>query len=133
MKKPFLNLILWTWCLPQTLLGLTLHLFFQISNLIIKTKPHQETLLVILNLKNFGGISLGKYILINKRIYNRTTLKHEYGHTIQNYLLGPLYLLIVGLPSITFSLLSRFSKKFAKNYYQRFPENWADRLGKVKR
>lgn len=27
------------------------------------------------------------------------TIKHEYGHQLQSYILGPLYLLIIGLPS----------------------------------
>lgn len=86
-----------------------------------------------------GGISLGDYILIDETWKNVPFIKeHEYGHTLQSYRLGFFYLFIVGIPSITMNIISQFNKKFgdgeyAKNYYNRWPENEADRLAGVDR
>lgn len=78
------------------------------------------------------GISLGQYIIVNE-FTSENTIKHEYGHTIQSYYLGPLYLIIVGLPSITMNILSRIRVLDSRKYYDRWPESWADKLGKVER
>lgn len=73
-----------------------------------------------------GGVSLGKYILLN----TPTTVDvcHEYGHCRQSRMLGPLYLLIIGLWS-AIRMQFRLYKK--GEYYKGFPEGWADRLGGV--
>ncbi len=83
------------------------------------------------------GISLGTIIILST-IHTHKTLKHEYGHTKQSLYFGWLYLLIIGLPSISMNILStilyRLGKpKFHSNYYNRWPENWADKLGNVDR
>lgn len=59
-------------------------------------------------------------------------LLHEYGHTIQSLLLGPLYLACVGLPSFMWARLpgfKRLRRKKALSYYAVWPEKAADRLG----
>jgi len=67
------------------------------------------------------------------------TTKHEYGHTIQSMIFGPLYLIVVGLPSVMQNiigviLLRRFDKhEYSYAYYNRYPEKWADRLGGVEK
>lgn len=79
------------------------------------------------------GISLGEYIIIDKRFCGEKTVRHEYGHTKQSRMLGPLYLILVGIPSVVFHWLTRFGVLEVSKYYQRYPENWADRLGGVDR
>ena len=89
------------------------------------------------------SVSLGDYILISERWHTRymnscpscfdRLLAHEYGHCRQSEILGPLYLVIVGVPSFIFNQISQRNGKFAINYYNRFPENWADKLGNVER
>lgn len=78
------------------------------------------------------GISLGQYIIVSEDV-SENTIKHEYGHTKQSYLLGPLYLIVVGLPSIVMNILSRMRILDNRKYYIRWPESWADELGEVKR
>ncbi len=59
---------------------------------------------------------------------------HEYGHTIQSLILGPLYLLVVGVTSLTWAGLPYFAKKREKNgvsYFAVFPEKQANRLGEI--
>jgi hypothetical protein len=60
---------------------------------------------------------------------------HEYGHALQSVLLGPLYLIVVGIPSLSRVAYSKWYYKKSgrswKNYFKGFPENWADKLGGV--
>ena len=62
-------------------------------------------------------------------------IRHEYGHTIQSLILGPLYLPIVGIPSLIWSVYYRRKcRRFpALQYYSFYTERWADRLGHIDR
>lgn len=61
-------------------------------------------------------------------------LLHEYGHTLQGYFFGPVYILLVGIPSELLILRYHLDKNFtAKDYHNSYPENWADKLGRVKK
>jgi hypothetical protein len=118
------NFVFFTWCLPQTLLGLTIQAFFKIKS---RTKYKLAT---VVELDCNFGVSLGKYILIGSGRKTEKTVMHEYGHTIQSFILGPLYLLAVGMPSVIRNIVTRFVEI---DYYSGYPENWADKLGGVKR
>ena len=59
-------------------------------------------------------------------------LVHEYGHTIQSLVLGPLYLLVVGLPSIIWlnaPFLANMRKQRDLSYYAFYTERLANALG----
>lgn len=76
-----------------------------------------------------GGISLGKYIVLNtKYMFRNTTVNHEFGHAKQSKYLGWLYLPVVGLPSIIHAWVHKYG-----DYYEFWTERWADKLGNVKR
>lgn len=117
------RILLYIWMLPQNLLGLLLRAIY-------KGKDSQyEDALVRRSTKMRGGISLGRYIVINQ-FSSKKTVMHEYGHCKQSLYLGWLYLIVVGLPSILHAALCK-----CKNHsYYDFPvEKWADKLGNVKR
>ena len=61
---------------------------------------------------------------------NRNFIKeHEWGHTRWSLYLGPLYLLIIGLPSIIWAMIhTPYSKR---SYYWFYTERLADRSGGV--
>lgn len=124
------TILRWIWEFPQHLLGLILTKLYDVE--------YKETYKgVDVYVGNFpGGISLGTYILISENSYkdkrNRTK-KHEYGHTRQSLYLGPLYLLVVGLPSAIWAGWIYNLVKRKVSYYSVFPENWADKLGEVNR
>lgn len=83
-----------------------------------------------------GGISLGTYIIISEQSYRdkrARTKKHEYGHSRQSLYLGPLYLIVVGLPSILWAGFVYNLVRKSVSYYAVYPENWADKLGEVNR
>lgn len=88
--------------------------------------------------KSKWGVCLGtKYIICVKP--TRTTLLHEYGHSVQSSRLGWKYLFTVGIVSFTRNIWDRlFHKKWdmvrrAYWYYKNWPEDEADELGGVTR
>lgn len=128
------------WQAPQNLLGLLLIAFY---------KPERKHIMENGNEIHFatnmkGGISLGKYSIVNIGHYRlklenslkRDTVRHEaIGHAKQSLYLGWLYLLVIGLPSLVWAgLYGKVIKPTKNGYYKRFyTERWADKLGGVKR
>lgn len=49
---------------------------------------------------NWGGVSLGIFTFVCEEAREHT-LNHEFGHSIQNALFGPLFPFIVAIPSAT--------------------------------
>ena len=79
--------------------------------------------------------SLGDYIFLYKNFvpHLNPIIRHEFGHTLQSRKYGPLYLLLVGTPSLFFATLTKIGVLSPSTYHQRFPENEADFLGEVER
>ena len=76
-----------------------------------------------------GAVTLGCYVFVGLNSEYRKTVKHELGHTIQSKILGPLYLIVIGIPSITYCGLRRISPSLRKkNYYDFYTEKWANNL-----
>lgn len=81
-----------------------------------------------------GGMSLSNTIFLpfeqTSGIWQEDYIKHEYGHTIQSKILGPLYLFVIGLPSLLWAWLGdNYRKKHNKSYYDFYTESWANKLG----
>lgn len=135
------NVLLYLWQLPQNLLGLLLILFYKPEK---KFKLENENI-VYFSEKMGGGISLGKYSIIDmyyfnkynslEKVLNSDVVKHEgIGHGTQSRLLGPLYLLIIGLPSIIWAWLYGPVIPYTKNgYYKFYTEKWADKIADIQR
>ena len=123
-----------TYELPQSVLGLILKLFYK--NSIRETISYNDAEVILCKGFN-GGISLGRYILLNASYSQRAqkeTIKHEYGHCLQSRKLGWLYLPVIGIPSIIWAgLYGKVIKKTTNGYYKFYTEKWADKLGGVKR
>lgn len=89
------------------------------------------------------GVSLGCYVLLGDYSMDCIEIKdHEWGHTRQSLLLGPLYLLLIGIPSGLGNLYDRWFHTPERGwsheesylwYYSQPWEKWADKLGGVKR
>ena len=118
------NVLFWTWCFPQTLIGL-------IVKLIFKGKKLDNTYYQF-NSK-LGSISLGKYILLcDEHVPNESVRKHEYGHQVQSFILGWLYLPIIAIPSLIWAgCFKKYRLKNNISYYSFYTEKWANRLGGV--
>ena len=48
--------------------------------------------------KDWGGLTLGCFIIVDDEP-TKHILTHEYGHTYQNIIFGPLFPFLVGIPS----------------------------------
>lgn len=67
---------------------------------------------------------------INIEELSNRLLVHEYGHTIQSLILGPLYLIVIGIPSTLWGFLGAKKRKTEQIPYGAFfTEGWANRLG----
>ena len=128
-----MKLIFYLWQLPQHLLALFLILVFRVIG---SEKLSQPFPLIITRVIGNMGLSLGQYIFLGED-QGQITLKHEIGHSYQSRRLGPLYLLLVGLPSISRNIWQRIFHKGWTNpdrqkwYYGSYPEKGADKLGGV--
>jgi hypothetical protein len=72
----------------------------------------------------YFSISIGGFVVGPEFMW-----AHEYGHVLQNRQLGAAYLPVVGLPSITMNVLTRLGLLPYQDYYNRWPETWANDLG----
>lgn len=136
-KKKILDFISnWIWQLPQNLCGLV-YKYISKNN---RKERIENTAINKLGVEAYvktspGSVSLGKYIFISERNKNsRNTIYHECGHCKQSRILGPLYLIVIGIPSIIWATLHSYIPYFWKYSYYVFPtEKWADKLMHVKR
>lgn len=124
--KTLFQILLYIWQLPQNILGLILRVFWKLDNTILYK---DKTIRVC---KKFpGNISLGDTVMVCKYPYNKNTwntVKHEWGHTRQSLYLGPLYLIVIGIPSFLWAIIYKWLKK---DYYWFYTESWANKLGGI--
>ena len=125
------SLIFWTWCLPQSFLGFLIFIFCALTKNIKSVEIFKNVIIIETSL--ISGLSFGQFIFLEDVSLTSKILKHEYGHTIQNYIFGWLYLIIIGIPSFVRAIIWKIKKLPNRDYYKGWSENWADKLGKVRR
>lgn len=140
MKKAIYILIQCTWGILQTVLGLFVFLAHW------KDRHYSYHGAVITEWAAPSSVSLGMFVFVTKKPYfyeklkdaysmeelSRRLLVHEYGHTVQSLILGPLYLIVMGIPSTLWGFLPSCAKKRKENqvsYFSFFTERWANALG----
>lgn len=136
--KIFKTVFLLIWQLPQALLGLFVLFLVLLSKTANKDAMKIEAMknrLVVYNL--FFSVSLFPFTFVNKRYPLEKTVKHEYGHIIQSMYFGPLYLFVIGIPSVAraakYAKIIKTEPERYEEYFKGYPENWADKLGGVAR
>ena len=130
--KAFLfYLVQFTWGLPVNLIGFIVFLVC-----LMRSAPHEKfcnCFISYVKKKNFGGLSLGLFVFMSNKDdpkWRYNTRIHEYGHTIQCLLLGPLYWLVVALPSAVWcNFFASYRKKNDVSYYKLYCESWANSWG----
>ena len=118
--------ILFIWQLPQNLVALGILLF---SKEIGKIGFRHYCLVLKAKLpKGAGGISLGNFAIISPDCaFDERIIRHEAdGHTVDSKIFGPLYLIVIGLPS-ALHLVWYNRHGTGKNYHDFYTERWADR------
>ena len=125
MREFFINYV---WQLLQNLLGM-LYKDCISDNIITRVNCDATDYECYLT-RNGGGVTLGRYIFVNQNYKDLSNvILHEIGHTKQSRILGPLYLIIIGIPSISWAGLRRLIPALKKiNYYSFYTENWANKL-----
>lgn len=129
-----------SWGFLQSTLGLIMFLLH------IRDKHYFYHGAVITEWEDKSSVSLGMFVFVTKEPYFYEELKneytmeelsqrllvHEYGHTIQSLILGPLYLIVMGIPSTLWGFLPSLNAKRKKaniSYFSFFTERWANHLG----
>lgn len=132
MNKRLYTALQWTWGLPQTLIGAAVFIAHK------KDRHFDYNGATATRWRRQDGVSLGKYIFIPDKSTEASgeeefLLTHEYGHTLQSLILGPAYLLLVGVPSLLWNRLPYFRKirkRTGRSYYSALFERSASELGK---
>ena len=124
MKTLLFRLWQWTWGFPQTLVGLIVYLC-------CSDKPHETYRgCVVTRWSNRGSMGMGMFLFLGCE--DPQVRVHEFGHSVQSLILGPLFLPIMGIPSFLWCNLP-VCRKFRRNkgvsYYRFYPESTANRLG----
>ena len=122
----------WTWGLPVNIVG---GIAYLICAKILKRRHSKFGYANIVYLPwNAGGLSMGLFIFIKDReevnpwTYN--TRIHEYGHTWQCLLLGPLYYIVIAIPSVIWcNFFAKYREKNNVSYYKLYCEAWANCWG----
>ena len=140
MKAIFYCIWQCTWGFLQSLLGLIVFLLHS------KDKHYFYHGAVITRWKDKSSVSLGMFVFVTDEPFFYEKLKdqysmeelsarllvHEYGHTIQSLMLGPLYLIVIGIPSTLWGFLPNLNRKRKEeqiSYFSFFTEKWANILG----
>lgn len=132
VEQFFVYLIQWTWGLPVNIVG---GIAYLICTKILK-HPHSKFgyANIVYLPWNAGGLSMGLFIFVRDEkekeewLYNVRI--HEYGHTWQCLLLGPLYYLIVAIPSVIWcNCFAKYREKNNISYYKLYCEAWANVWG----
>lgn len=140
MSRILYTIIQFTWGILQSAAGFVVF----IRN--VRSKHFIYHGSIVTEWKNSTSVSLGIFIFTTSspyfadkikdefpqdEIYNRI-ITHEYGHTIQSVMLGPLYLFVIGIPSTVWAFIPVLVKKRRENkisYFAFFTEKWANYLG----
>ena len=126
MKKNFFEwivyFILFIWQILQNLIGIGFWVYFKLRGdleVIVNNKYSKVYRSKFMR----GGISLGSFAFLSNTLSKReTTVRHEQGHMWDSKVMGPLYVFIVGIPSILNAALN-----FTKCYYDFYCEAWANK------
>jgi hypothetical protein len=139
LAQRLLRLPVVIWQLPQIIIALLVLLVLRLRGARLTVSSYNRKRLVRFSGFSSFGVSLGEYIILPVDCAS-TTVSHEYGHCIQSLIFGPLYLLVIGLPSLLCNNIwdRLFHRKWSNEarawwYYNRYPEAWADELGGVAR
>ena len=129
MKKLLFRLWQWTWGFPQSLLGL-------IFRIVYRHCPKEEYRgTIVTHWPIASSMGVGMYLFLGTSgnpDHRAQVLVHEFGHSVQSLILGPLFLPIMGIPSFLWANLPpcrKLRREKKVSYYAFYPESNANRLG----
>ncbi|NCU27535.1 hypothetical protein EOM86_12605 [Candidatus Nomurabacteria bacterium] len=126
VKEVVRFVLLFIWQLPQNIVAVVMLPFLGKMSII----KIDNACVSLVGTRMSGGITLGSFIFLSKASAQEPyVIEHEYGHVKDSHLFGPLYLLIIGLPSLLWAASYSCSKKSyeGRTYYDFFTERRANR------
>ena len=140
MPNILYTLIQFTWGFLQSIVGFIVF----IKNVRCKHFIYHGA--IVTEWKSPTSVSLGIFVFVTDKPYFYDKIKdeipgneiesrilvHEYCHTIQSLMLGPLYFFVVGIPSTVWAFIPSLVKKRHEkqiSYFTLYPERWANYLG----
>lgn len=123
-----LNILKFIWQLPQNTIALVYYLHLLKCNC-LKPAVGKRGNVRLYTKDTPGCVTLGNYVFLAPRVSN-SIIKHELGHTKQSLWLGPLYLLVIGIPSIVWAATHNIIAP-GKSYYSFYTEKWANKISNV--
>lgn len=116
-----LFILLFIWQLPQNIVALVMLPFLGKLELI----SYKKFCFAFKASNMSGGISLGTFAFLSPYSAKKVaTVMHEQeGHTFDSKIFGPLYLFVIGIPSIMWAWLGDDNKC----YYDFYTERWANK------
>jgi hypothetical protein len=111
MNKTIYYILSYTWGLPLNLIGLLVEVFLKIFGFEYENYGPCRAYKIG---NNWGGFELGHVIIVNNNP-SEHILNHEFGHSIQNAILGPFYLIVIWIPSMIRYQYRRLQKRIDKN------------------
>lgn len=119
------SLLMWLWQFPQNLLAIC------IEGILCEAAYREGKIDGNTLIYNYvlPTMSLGNYIFVNT-MFSNTDIKHSHGHSKQSRILGPLYLVVIGIPSLLHLIVYNICSKigFSWDYYKFYTELWANKL-----
>ena len=115
------NLLMWLWQFPQNMLALCIEG-------ILCEAAYREGIVggntMIYN-DVLPTMSLGNYIFVDT-MSSQESIQHECGHSKQSNILGPLYLIVIVIPSLLHNIVHYLCSKIGIkwNYYSFYTESW---------
>ena len=127
----------WTWGVVQNIVGL---LVFLVT---LKNKHSIFRCAVVTHWNHPYSMGCGMFIFKGDHGYahysdernekiNYDVLVHEYGHTVQSLILGPLFVPVIAIPSLLWASIPYFDRLRSRrglSYYWLYCEKWANLLG----
>ena len=95
-------ILAFTWGALMTILGLIITVILWILKLFVKSitfKKYHWIYYISVGPAYWGGIEIGLMFLRDHASRDSCINAHEFGHTFQNTLLGPLFIFLVAIPS----------------------------------
>ena len=118
-----------TWGFFQTLAGAVVFL------VLIKRKHFIYRAGIATLWQRGESLSLGLFFFVSEQASDdrrKELCAHEYGHSVQSVILGPLFLPVIGLPSSLWCMLPYFVRMRERkgiSYHSLYTERWANFIG----
>lgn len=131
--KPLYYILSWTWGILLNIVGAIVFLVLMCCG--YRPQRHAGSLYIEIG-EHWGGFEMGMFFLCQKGASTHTK-DHEFGHSLQNCLFGPLFPFLVTIPSATRYHYRNWCTKHGKELTTKYDDIWfegqASKWGKFHR